>query len=99
MVGEAYRVLIRPVLTEKSAALAQKGKYTFEVLREANKIQVKKAVQEIFSVQVTGVNIMNVRGKPRRRTWRAGLGKTRSWKKAIVSLVPGQRISIFEATK
>lgn len=99
MVGEAYRVVIRPVLTEKSSALAQRGKYTFEVLQGANKIQVKKAVQDIFSVRVTKVNIMNVRGTPRRRTWRAGLGKTRSWKKAIVSLASGQRIPLFEAAK
>ena len=99
MVGEAYRVLIRPVLTEKSTLLAQKGQYTFEVLGGVNKVQVRKAVQEIFSVQVRSVNIMNVRGKPRRQTWRAGSGKTRSWKKAIVSLAPGQRISTFEATK
>lgn len=99
MVGEAYRVIIRPILTEKSTALARKGQYTFEVLRAANKIQVKRAVQEVFSVQVRDVNIMNVRGKPRRRTWRATAGKTRGWKKAIVSLAPGQRIPLFEATK
>lgn len=99
MVGQAFQILIRPVLTEKSTALAQAGRYTFEVDNRANKIQVKKAVQEIFSVQVTAVNIMRVRGKPRRRTWRANLGKTRSWKKAIVALAPGQRISVFEATK
>lgn len=99
MVSEAQRVLIRPVLTEKSTALAQKGQYTFEVLHDANKIQVKKAVQDVFGVQVTGVNVMNVRGKPRRRTWRARAGRTRSWKKAIVSVAAGQRIPVFEAQK
>lgn len=99
MVSEAHRVLIRPVLTEKSTAQAQKGQYTFEVLRSANKIQVRKAVEEIFSVQVTEVNTMNVHGKPRRRNWRAKMGRTRSWKKAIVSLAPGQRLPVFDATK
>ena len=99
MVSEAYQVVIRPILTEKSTAMADQGKYTFEVLCTANKIQVKKAVQEIYSVQVVDVNTMRVRGKPRRRTWRSGMGKTRSWKKAIVSLAPGQKIGHFEATK
>lgn len=99
MVSQAREVLIRPVLTEKSTALADKGQYTFEVHREANKIQVRKAIEEIYSVRVTSVNIANVKGKPRRRSWRYGEGKTRSRKKAIVSLAEGQRIPVFEATK
>ena len=98
MVAEPYRIVIRPVLTEKSSALAGQRQYLFEVHKEANKIQIRAAVEEIFSVLVTKVNTMNVRGKPRRRGGRFGAGRTRSWKKAMVTLAPGQSISLFEGS-
>lgn len=87
-------VLIRPVISEKSYALMAEGKYTFRVDDRANKTQIAKAVEEIFDVQVSGVRTSKMRSKPKRR----GLvrGRTRSWKKAVVQLAPGDRIELFE---
>ncbi|MBQ7577859.1 MAG: 50S ribosomal protein L23 [Synergistaceae bacterium] len=90
----AHDIIIRPVITEKSSSLMGYGKYTFEVHKNANKVQIRKAVEEVFKVQVAGVNTMNVKGKLRRRGMTKGY--TRSWKKAIVSLKPGQSIEFFE---
>ena len=89
-----YEVLRRPLITEKSTALQAEGKYAFEVARAANKTQVKDAVEKVFNVTVTGLNLMNVAGKPRR------LGKrelpAKPWKKAVVTLKPGDKIELFE---
>jgi len=90
----AHDIIIKPVITEKSSALIELNKYTFEVHRSANKIQIRKAVEQIFKVKVLSVNTMNVPSKPKRMG--AFLGKTRSWKKAIVALPEGQRIEFFE---
>jgi len=90
----AYDIIIRPIITEKSSALAELNKYTFEVHKSANKIQIRKAVEQIFKVKVLSVNTMNVPSKPKRMG--AFVGKTRSWKKAIVALPEGQRIEAFE---
>lgn len=89
-----YEVIRRPVITEKSTALQEQGKYTFEVAEAANKLQIKGAVETAFKVKVLDVNVMRVRGKWRRIG--KGRGMTRSWKKAVVTLVPGQRIELFE---
>ena len=90
-----YEILKRPVLTEKSSYQADElQRYTFRVDRRANKHQVRRAVETIFGVEVLGVNIMNVRGK-RRRLGRYE-GKMPDWKKAIVTLAPGDSISFFE---
>lgn len=89
-----YEVLRRPIITEKSTALQDLGKYTFEVAPEANKIQIKAAVETAFNVQVTAVNTMHV--KPKRRRVGRGWGMTPSWKKAIVTLAPGYRLDLFE---
>lgn len=70
------------------------NKYTFEVRRDVNKIQIRKAVEEAFKVKVLSVNTINVKSKPKRMG--ASVGRTRSWKKAIVSLPQGQRIEFFE---
>ena len=70
------------------------NKYTFEVHTSANKIQVRHAVEEVFKVKVTDVHMMRVRSKPKRMG--VFVGKTRSWKKAIVSLAEGERIEFFE---
>ncbi|MCD6518654.1 MAG: 50S ribosomal protein L23 [Anaerolineae bacterium] len=92
---EIYEVLKRPILTEKSSYQADVlRQYVFEVDVRANKHQVRKAVEEIFGVHVQAVNIMNVRGKKRR--WGRHEGKMRDWKKAIVTLAPGESISFFE---
>jgi len=90
-----YETLRRPLITEKNAALQAQGKYVFEVAEEANKHQVKQAVEKAFKVKVTAVNIMTVAGKTRRLGRREIQGQ--SWKKAIVTLQPGDNIEIFES--
>lgn len=88
-------VIIRPVVTEKSVNLAQQGnKYTFYVDKKANKIEIKKAVEDLFKVKVLVVNTMIVKGK-RKRVGRFR-GRTPDKKKAIVTLRPGDKIEIFE---
>jgi len=89
-----YEVLRRPLVTEKNTVLQAQGKYAFEVAGEANKLQVKQAVEKAFKVTVTAVNMMTVPGKMRRVGRRQIL--TQSWKKAIVTLKPGDKIEIFE---
>jgi large subunit ribosomal protein L23 len=88
------QVIIEPVVSEKSYALMADGKYTFRVDDRAHKTQVKRAVEEIFDVEVVEVRTMVVRPKPKRRALHSG--HTRSWKKAIVKLAPGDRIELFE---
>ncbi len=86
-------ILLRPVVSEKSYGLLDEGKYTFIVAPDANKTQIKQAVEEVFRVKVTGVNTLNRPGK-RRRT-RTGWGKRADTKRAIVTLADGDRIDIF----
>jgi large subunit ribosomal protein L23 len=91
---DLYEVLRRPLITEKSTVLQAQGKYAFEVAEEANKPQIKQAVEKAFKVEVTAVNVMIVPGS-RRRLGRRKVSKS-SWKKAIVTLKPGDRIELFE---
>lgn len=86
-------IILRPIISEKSYALIEQNRYTFEVAKTASKQQIAQAVSEIFGVTVTAVNTMNVTGKPRRV--RVAKGKTRDWKKAIVSLKQGDTIELF----
>lgn len=90
----AHDIIIRPIVTEKSSAMMAHNKYTFEVHKDANKIQIRQAVEEIFKVKVLGVNTLNVKGKPKRMGMYRG--NSRSWKKAIVSLPEGEHIEFFE---
>jgi len=92
----AHDVLRRPVVTEKSTMLSELGQYVFEVARDANKIEIKRAVEEIFRVHVESVNIIRVH--PRVRTMMMGRsrGMTSARKKAIVTLQRGERIELFE---
>lgn len=90
----AHQILVRPIVTEKNTTLNEVGKYCFEVLLNANKIEIKRAVEEVFSVEVTGVNIIKVPGKMRRMGKTSGM--TRTWKKAVVTLADGQRIDLFQ---
>ena len=90
----SFDILRRPIITEKSTYLQEQGRYVFEVVPSATKHQVKRAVEEAFDVRVVGVNTMNVRGKTRRLGPR--MSKKRDWKKAIVTLAPGNTITIFE---
>ena len=89
-----YEVLRRPLITEKNASLQVQGKYAFEIADNANKHQVKQAVEKAFDVKVTAVNMMIVHGKRRRAGRREIL--TPSWKKAVVTLQPGDKIGFFE---
>jgi large subunit ribosomal protein L23 len=89
-----YEVLRRPLITEKSTTLQAEGKYAFEVDREATKPQIKQAVEKAFNVQVTAVNIVRLPGKTRRLGRR--LLPAHPWKKAIVTLRPGDSIELFE---
>ena len=92
---DPYEVLRRPILTEKSSFQSDNlHRYTFEVDVRANKRQIRDAVEQVFNVQVLAVNVMNVRGK--RRRWGRIVGRTKDWKKAIVTLAPGQSIQLFE---
>ena len=89
-----YEVLRRPLVTEKNTMLQAQGKYAFETAREANKQQIRQAVEKAFKVKVLAVNVMTVPGKTRRIGRRQVL--TQSWKKAIVTLKPGDKIELFE---
>ena len=89
-----YEVLRYPSITEKSTGLHAQGKYTFEVASEADKYQIKQAVEKAFSVKVLAVNIMRLPGKTRRIGRRVVL--TQSWKKAVVTLKLGDKIELFE---
>jgi large subunit ribosomal protein L23 len=86
-------VLLKPVISEKSYGLLDENKYTFLVRPDANKTQIKIAVEQVFNVKVTSVNTINREGK-RKRT-RFGNGKRKNTKRAIVSVAAGDRIDIF----
>ena len=88
-------ILLAPVVSEKSYALLDENKYTFLVAPDANKTEIKIAVESVFDVRVTGVNTLNRQGKKRRT--RSGTGKRADTKRAIVSVADGQRIDIFSA--
>lgn len=92
---DPYSIVKRPLITEKSMNVAPMGKYVFEVDINANKIDIADAVHKIFSVDVVKVNTLRVRGKSK-RLGRYPEGKTPDWKKAYVTIKPGQRIDIFE---
>jgi large subunit ribosomal protein L23 len=91
--NSAYEVIIRPVVTERSFDLMEQGKYTFEVARNAPKEEIRDAVEKLFNVHVVKVNTVNV--KPKKRRVRYVAGMTRRWKKAIVTVAPGETIEIF----
>ncbi len=95
-ISDPRDILIRPVVSEKSYGLSDIGKFTFIVAPDANKTQIKQAVEAVFRVKVTQVNTVNRPGK-RKRT-RYGWGKRRDTKRAIVSLAEGDRIDIFGPT-
>ncbi len=91
---DIYHTIRRALITEKSTSAKEENKYIFEVDRRANKIEVATAVEKIFKVKVLDVHVMNIVGKKKR----VGkiMGEKRSWKKAIVTLAPGNRIEIHE---
>jgi large subunit ribosomal protein L23 len=89
-----FAVIRQPLVTEKGTYLASEHKYAFHVDPLANKTQIKQAVEKTFNVKVVAVNVMNVRGKQRR--WGRRTSLRPAWKKAIVTLVPGDKIELFE---
>lgn len=90
-----HEVIVRPVVTEKSAdEIDRNNAYSFVVARQANKIEIAKAVEELFGVKVRDVRTMRYRGKERRVG--RHVGRRAAWKKAIVTLNPGDTIEIFE---
>lgn len=92
---QAHDIIIRPIITEKSMMGIADKKYTFEVAKDAGKVEIKKAVEEVFGVKVAKVTTINVRGQMRRRGRTSGY--TRSWKKAYVTLTPDSKsLEFFE---
>jgi len=89
-----YAVLLRPIITEKTTVLTGADKYVFEVDLRANKNQIREAVQIAFNVRVAEVNTMVMKGKPKR--FGRKVVNRPDWKKAIVTLVPGDKIELFE---
>lgn len=90
-----YEIIKRPVVTEKTTIQKETdNQVTFEVSRRANRVEIKKAVESIFNVHVAAVNTAQMKGKVKRRG--RIVGKRRDWKKAIVTLMPGERIDFFE---
>lgn len=92
---EARDIIIRPLITERSTELMSEGKYVFVVDKRANKIEIGKAIKEIFDVKVEKVNTVNVSGKTKRRG--RTVGKRADYKKAIVKLAEGESIEFFSA--
>ena len=92
----AYDIIKRPIITEQSMMEAANKKYTFEVAKDANKIEIAKAVEEIFGVKVAKVNTLNMIGKQKRMGMRPA-GRRRNWKKAMVTLTADSKtIELFE---
>ena len=90
-----YDIIKRPVITEKTNIQKEvSNQVTFEVDRRANRIEIQRAIENIFNVRVAGVRTMQVKGKVKQRG--RIVGKRRDWKKAIVTLMPGERIDYFE---
>ncbi len=90
----ADQIIIEPLLTEKTNLLREQNQYAFRVDFRANKLQINAAIRELFGVSPVACNVVNVKGKPKRV--RAKIGYTSRWKKAVVTLAPGDKIGIFE---
>ena len=88
-------VILRPLITEKATRLSGEGKYAFAVRQDANKVQIKEAVEKSFDVRVTSVNVMIMKGKPQRVRGNR-IKHRQDWKKAVVTLAPGDKIELFE---
>jgi large subunit ribosomal protein L23 len=97
MSADPRDVILRPIVSEKSYALLDVGVYTFVVAPDANKVQIRQAVEQLFGVQVTKVNTLNRKGKRKRNRRSFTYGKRPDTKRAIVTLAEGQRIAIFES--
>lgn len=90
-----YDIIKRPLITEKTSIQKEAAnQLSFEVDRRANRVEIKRAIEKIFNVRVSSVKTMQVKGKTKQRG--RIVGKRRDWKKAIVTLLPGERIDFFE---
>lgn len=91
-------ILFRPIVTEKMTALEARRQYAFEVERDANKIEIQKAIEKKFNVNITSIRTINIKGKQKTQMTRRGrfTGKTSQWKKAIITLKEGEKIEFFE---
>jgi large subunit ribosomal protein L23 len=98
MTMHSAQTILRPVISEKSMDQTQHGRYTFRVHGDANKLQIKSAIEELFKVEVTAVNVLNTKAKEktRGRRQRGQKGWTKPWRKAVVTLAAGQKIEFFE---
>jgi large subunit ribosomal protein L23 len=94
LVSQAYRILVKPLITEKAANLGAHNKYVFMVAPEANKISVAVAITEVYGIKPESVNILKVKGKKIARGKVSG--RRKNWKKAIVTLPKGKSIKIYE---
>ncbi|MCD4761725.1 50S ribosomal protein L23 [bacterium] len=92
--GQAYKILVKPLITEKAANLGSENKYVFEVSVSTNKIEIAKAINEVYGVKPVSVNIVNVGGKKVR--YGRHFGKRKDTKKAIITLPKGKTINIYE---
>ena len=90
-----HDVLLRPVISEKSVLETERNNYTFAVARDANKFQIREAVEAQFKVNVVGVRVLTVKPKQKRRG-RRQLGTVPGWRKAVVTIEAGQKIELFE---
>ncbi|MDP3042824.1 MAG: 50S ribosomal protein L23 [bacterium] len=92
--GNAYKVLVKPLVTEKGSVMNAENKYIFEVAKKANKIEIAKAVIEVYGIKPVSVNIIKMQGKKTRYGKIAG--KRKDWKKAVVTLPEGESIKVYE---
>ncbi|MFH1522310.1 MAG: 50S ribosomal protein L23 [Patescibacteria group bacterium] len=92
--GNAHRILVKPLVTEKASSLGTDNKYVFQVNQKANKIEIAKAINEVYGVKPISVNVVNMKGKKTR--YGKTQGRRKNWKKAIVKLPKGKSIKIYE---
>ena len=92
--GNAYRILVKPLITEKAANLGVENKYVFAVAIDANKVEIAKAVDELYGIKPVSVNIIKMQGKKVRQG--RTIGRRKDWKKAIIALPKGKTINIYE---
>ena len=91
-------VIVKPVVSEKSYSLSEKGVYIFIVAPQANKVEIRRSVEKVFNVKVTNVNTLNRPGKRKRNRKQMTFGKRPDTKRAMVTLAPGQSIPLFETS-
>lgn len=92
--GRAYKILIKPLITEKSSFLNQYNQHVFEIDSKANKIEVAKAFESVYKIKPISVNVIKVKGKEIR--YGRVTGRTKNWKKAVITLKPGEKIAVHE---